>query len=180
VGRGRGSSSGEKRGRIGWGTRTEGVRERWKDFDALRDTFTEVVEGFTEPIAGAVDPVVKLIVGHKRQSMTYEHFQNKFEGSIQKASPLSRPQNRTFGSHFYQCHDFWMGRLKAGKSLLEARLFRWLQRSGEDSAIVSLRSPAYRLSRVSPSIQRQAGPVGTASAAMGFFRGVAQQGNRTL
>ena len=75
MGRGRDSSSGEKRGRIGWGTRTEGVRERWKDFDVLRNTFTEVVEGFTEAIAGAVDPVVKLIVGHKRQSMTYENFQ---------------------------------------------------------------------------------------------------------
>ena len=71
-----------------------------------------------------------------------------------------------------------MGRLE--EFLLEARLFRWLQRSGGDPAIVSLRSPAYRLFRVSPSIQRQAGPVGTASAAMGFFRGVAQQGNRTL
>jgi len=108
----------KKRGRIGLGGRTEGVRERWKDFDALRNTFTEVVEGFTEAIAGAVDPVVKLIVGHKRQSMTYEHFQNKFEGSIQKASPLSRPQNRTFGSHFYQCHDFLDGTLEGGEVLV--------------------------------------------------------------
>ena len=122
MGRGRDSSSGEKRGRIGWGTRTEGVRERCKDFDALRNTFTEVVEGFTEAIAGAVDPVVKLIVGHKRtiddvRTLSKGHT-GKFEGSVQEASPLSRPQNRTFGSHIYQCHDFLDGTLEGGEVLV--------------------------------------------------------------
>src|SRR3974377_729340 len=99
---------------------------------------------------------------------TFKRYTGKFEGSIQQASP-----GRTSISAMVSGWDV----LKTGKFLLEARLFRLLQQSGEDSAIVSLRLPAYRLSRVSPSIQRQAGPVGTASAAMGFFSGVAPPRN---
>jgi len=46
-----------------------GVAERWKDFHALRNTFTEAMEG-----AEVLESTVKLLIGHKRDSMTYGHY----------------------------------------------------------------------------------------------------------
>jgi integrase len=45
------------------------VAERWKDFHALRNTFTEAMEG-----AEVLESTVKLLIGHKRDSMTYGHY----------------------------------------------------------------------------------------------------------
>jgi integrase len=46
-----------------------GVNERWKDFHALRNTFIEAMEGADVP-----ESTVKLLVGHKRESMTFGHY----------------------------------------------------------------------------------------------------------
>lgn len=46
-----------------------GVDQRGQDFHALRNTFISMMEG-----AGAPESTVKLLVGHKRSSMTYGHY----------------------------------------------------------------------------------------------------------
>ena len=46
-----------------------GVTERGQDFHALRNTFIGMMEG-----VGAPESTVKLIVGHRRESMTYGHY----------------------------------------------------------------------------------------------------------
>jgi integrase len=61
--------------------KTVGVGERWKDFHALRNTFTEVMEGADIP-----ESTVKLIVGHKRQSMTYGRYSKGTRVNLREAS----------------------------------------------------------------------------------------------
>jgi integrase len=46
-----------------------GVSGRGEDFHALRHAFIEMMEG-----AEAAESTVKLLVGHKRTSMTYGHY----------------------------------------------------------------------------------------------------------
>lgn len=46
-----------------------GVDGKWQDFHALRNTFISMMEGLEIP-----ESTVKLIVGHKRVSMTYGHY----------------------------------------------------------------------------------------------------------
>jgi integrase len=61
--------------------KTVGVRERWRDFHALRNTFIEVMEGADVP-----ESTVKLIVGHKRQSMTYGRYSKGTRVNLREAS----------------------------------------------------------------------------------------------
>ena len=61
--------------------KTVGVQERWKDFHALRNTFIEVMEGADVP-----ESTVKLIVGHKRQSMTFGHYSKGTRVNLREAS----------------------------------------------------------------------------------------------
>lgn len=46
-----------------------GVHARFEDFHALRHTFTECMEGLEVP-----ESTVKLLIGHKRKSMTYGRY----------------------------------------------------------------------------------------------------------
>jgi integrase len=61
--------------------KTVGVQERWKDFHALRNTFIEVMEGADVP-----ESTVKLIVGHKRQSITFGHYSKGTRVNLREAS----------------------------------------------------------------------------------------------
>lgn len=45
------------------------VKGKWQDFHALRNTFIDMMEGLEIP-----ESTVKLLVGHKRVSMTYGHY----------------------------------------------------------------------------------------------------------
>ncbi len=49
--------------------RKAGVTEQGQDFHAFRNTFIAVAEGHEVP-----ESTIQLIVGHKRQSMTYGHY----------------------------------------------------------------------------------------------------------
>jgi len=56
------------------------VSERLEDFHALRNTFIELMEGLE-----VAESTVKLLVGHKRQSMTYGHYSKGQRVNLRKA-----------------------------------------------------------------------------------------------
>lgn len=56
------------------------VPDRLEDFHALRNTFIEVIEG-----ADVAESTTKLLVGHKRQSMTYGHYSKGQRVNLRKA-----------------------------------------------------------------------------------------------
>jgi integrase len=62
------------------------IAGRLRDFHALRTTFIEVMEGAEVP-----EPTTKLIVGHKRASMTYGHYSKgtrvELRAAIDKLAP---------------------------------------------------------------------------------------------
>jgi integrase len=60
-----------------------GVSGRGEDFHALRHTFIEMMEG-----AEAAESTVKLLVGHKRSSMTYGHYSKGQRVNLRKVIEL--------------------------------------------------------------------------------------------
>lgn len=62
-----------------------GVAEARADFHALRNTFISMMEG-----EGAPESTVKLLVGHKRESMTYRRYSHGERVNLRKAIERAR------------------------------------------------------------------------------------------
>jgi hypothetical protein len=58
---------------------------RLRDFHALRNTFIEAMEAAEVP-----EPTVKLLVGHKRASLTYSHYSKGTRVELRQAIERAR------------------------------------------------------------------------------------------